>query len=134
MRLLYAVCLLVGAAAASAQIPAPQGVPKPAPASDAPYTPQTILPGGVVVTLFPPDSPYLKADKVHVPEVYNLSQVVPGRISSIVSIHNPSIEVHPVERSINTGTAIIVIAGGGHRTLNVGGEAADFVPYFYNFG
>ena len=39
-----------------------------------------------------------------------------------------------VEKSINTGTAVIVIAGGGHRTLNVGGEAADFVSFFYNYG
>src|SRR5262249_7683154 len=23
---------------------------------------------------------------------------------------------------------------GGHNTLNVGGESADFVPYFYNYG
>jgi hypothetical protein len=36
--------------------------------------------------------------------------------------------------SLNTGTAVIVIAGGGHRTLNVGGESADFVPFFYNYG
>src|SRR5262249_47024682 len=68
------------------------------------------------------------------PEVYKLSQTVHGRISSIVSIHNPSIEVHRVEQGINTGTAIIVIAGGGHRTLNVGTESADFVPFFYNYG
>src|SRR3954464_7015115 len=102
-------------------LPAPMAVPKPGPvATEGAYAPQPILPGGIVVPLFPPDSPYLKADKLHVPEVYNLSQAVPGRVSSIVSIHNPSIEVHTVERSINTGTAIIVIAGGGHRTLNVG--------------
>ncbi|MFO0959255.1 MAG: alpha/beta hydrolase [Isosphaeraceae bacterium] len=115
-------------------LPPPQSIPKPAEDTGKPYAPQAILPGGVVVPLFAPDSPYLKADKLHIPEVYNLSQAVPGRISSIVSIHNPSIEVHTVEKGINTGTAIIVIAGGGHRTLNVGGEAADFVPYFYNYG
>src|SRR3954465_3463388 len=114
--------------------PAPQFVPKPADDTGGPYAPQAILPGGIVVPLFPPDSPYLKADKLHVPEVYNMSRAVPGRISSIVSIHNPSIEVHRVEKSINTGTAVIVIAGGGHRTLNVGGEGADFVPFFYNYG
>ena len=108
----------------------PQSVPGPAADTGRPYAPQAILPGGIVVPLFPPDSPYLKADKLHVPEVYNMSQAVPGRISSIVSIHNPSIEVHKVEKAINTGTAVIVIAGGGHRTLNVGGEAADFVPFF----
>jgi acetyl esterase/lipase len=115
-------------------LPAPQSVPKPAADTGQPYAPQAILPGGIVVTLFPPDSPYLKADKLHVPEVYNMSQAVAGRISSIVSIHNPSIEVHLVEKGINTGAAVIVIAGGGHRTLNVGGEAADFVPFFYNYG
>ncbi len=103
-------------------IPAPQSIPKPAPDTGQPYAPQAILPGGIVVPLFPPNSPYLKPDKVHVPEIYNMSQAVPGRISSIVSIHNPSIEVHMVEKSLNTGTAVIVIAGGGHRTLNVGGE------------
>src|SRR5579863_1492633 len=63
-----------------------------------------------------------------------MSGAVPGRISSIVNIHNPSIEVHTVERGINTGAAIILAAGGGHNTLNVGGESADFIPYFYNYG
>jgi len=63
-----------------------------------------------------------------------MSKTVHGRIGSIVSIHNPSIEVHMVEKGINTGTAVIVIAGGGHRTLNVGSEGADFVPFFYNYG
>jgi acetyl esterase/lipase len=115
-------------------LPAPQSIPRPAAGNGQPYAPQAILPGGVVVPLFAPSSPYLKAEKIHVPEVYNMSRSVPGRISSIVSIHNPSIEVHTVEQSINTGTAIIVIAGGGHRTLNVGGESADFVPFFYNYG
>ena len=115
-------------------LPAPQSIPKPAAKTDGPYAPQAILPGGIVVPLFAPNSPYLKADKIQLPEVYNMSQTVHGRINSIVSIHNPSIEVHKVDKSINTGTAVIVIAGGGHRTLNVGGEAADFVSFFYNYG
>ena len=63
-----------------------------------------------------------------------MSQAVPGRISSIVNIHNPSIEFHPVDRGINTGAAVILVAGGGHNTLNVGTESADFVPFFYNYG
>ena len=29
---------------------------------------------------------------------------------------------------------MILAAGGGHNTLNVGGEGADFVPFFYNYG
>ena len=42
--------------------------------------------------------------------------------------------MHPVDRSLNTGAAVILVAGGGHNTLNVGGESADFVGFFYNYG
>jgi endo-1,4-beta-xylanase len=73
-------------------------------------------------------------ERVHEAEQYNISQTVPGRIGSIVNIHNPSIEVHVVDRSLNTGAAVILVAGGGHNTLNVGSEGADFVPFFYNYG
>jgi alpha/beta hydrolase fold len=115
-------------------LPAPLGVPKPAAATDAPYAPQPILPGGIVVPLYPAGSPFLKKERVNEAEQYNMSQAVPGRISSIVNIHNPSIEVHMVEGGLNTGAAVILVAGGGHNTLNVGGESADFVPFFYNYG
>ena len=71
---------------------------------------------------------------VNEPEQYNMSQSVAGRINSIINIHNPSIEIHTVDRSLNTGAAVILVAGGGHNTLNVGSEAADFVPFFYNYG
>jgi acetyl esterase/lipase len=87
-----------------------------------------------VVPLYSPGSPFLKMERVREPEKYNMSQTVPARINSIVNIHNPSIEVHIVDRSLNTGAAVILAAGGGHRTLNVGTEAADFVPFFYNYG
>jgi endo-1,4-beta-xylanase len=63
-----------------------------------------------------------------------MSGDAPGRVNSIVNIHNPSIEVHLVDRGLNTGAAVILAAGGGHNTLNVGGEADDFVPFFYNYG
>jgi len=112
----------------------PLGIPKPGPTNDAPYAPQPILQGGVVVPLYPPGSPFLKAERVREAEYYNVSKAVPGRISWITNIHNPSIEVHTVEGGINTGAAIILAAGGGHKTLNVGTESADFVPYFFNFG
>src|SRR6266478_7548054 len=115
-------------------LPAPLGVPKPGPANDNPYAPQPILPGGIVVPLYPPSSPFLKMDRAREAEQYNMSHSVPGRINSIVNIHNPSIEVHTVDRGLNTGAAIILAAGGGHNTLNVGGESADFVPFFYNYG
>lgn len=132
--MLLPVLFLVSQAAALPPLPAPMGVPKPGPAGDVAYAPQPILPGGVIVPLWPAGSPMLKADKVREPEVYNMSQVVPGRIQSIVSIHNPSIEFHPVERGLNTGAVIILAAGGGHNTLNVGNESADWVPFFFNYG
>jgi hypothetical protein len=115
-------------------LPAPMDVPAPGPTNDAPYAPQPILPGGVVVTLFPPGSPYLNMTNVQQAEVYHMDGSAPGRIANIVNIHNPSIEFHPGNRSLNTGAAIILAAGGGHNTLNVGGEGADFVPFFYNYG
>jgi len=115
-------------------LPSPLAVPKPGPATDAPYAPTALLPGGVVVTLYPPGSPYLKMDRIREPEQYSMSQSSPGRVGSIVNIHNPSIEVHTVDRGINTGAAVILAAGGGHNTLNVGSEADDFVPFFYNYG
>jgi hypothetical protein len=121
-------------AAALPPAPAALAIPKPAEATDQPYAPQPILQGGIVLTLYPPESPLLKKERIREAEKYNLSKDVPGRISSIVNIHNPSIEVHLVDRSLNTGSAVILVAGGGHRTLNVGSEAADFVPFFYNYG
>jgi endo-1,4-beta-xylanase len=115
-------------------LPAPLAVPKPGPVTDGPYAPQPIVAGGIVVPLYPAGSPFLKAERVREAEQYNMSQVVPGRIGSIVNIHNPSIEVHMVDRGLNTGAAVILVAGGGHNTLNVGSESADFVPFFYNYG
>src|SRR5690242_18194415 len=139
MRLLALLVILTTSLAeaqttAVSPLPAPIGVPKPGPVTDAPYAPQPILQGGVVVPLYRPGSPLLNAKRVREAEVYNLSQTVPGRINSIVNIHNPSIEVHTVDRSLNTGAAVILAAGGGHNTLNVGSESADFVPFFYNYG
>lgn len=109
-------------------------IPHPGPTNNAPYAPQPIVQGGMVLPLYPPDSPQLNKARLHEAEYYNMSKAVPGRISSITNIHNPSIEVHLVEGTLNTGAAIILAAGGAHRTLNVGSESADFVPYFYNYG
>jgi dienelactone hydrolase len=100
----------------------------------APFAPQPIVTGGVVLPLYPPDSPFLKKDRIGEPEVLNMQASVPGRIQSIVNIHNPSVEIHPVDKGINTGALVILVPGGGHNTLNVGTEGADFVHFFYNYG
>ena len=96
--------------------------------------PQPILQGGQVFVLFPPDSPYLHKDRLAEPEQITMTNGVPGRVQSIVNIHNPSIEFHPVDRGTNTGAVVILAAGGAHNTLNVGTEGGDFVPFFYNYG
>jgi acetyl esterase/lipase len=116
------------------EVPAPLSVPRPGPTNEAPYAPQPIVQGGIVIPLYPPDSPQLDARRVREAEHYNLSKSVAGRISWITNIHNPSIEVHTVEGGLNTGAAVILAAGGGHRTLNVGSESADFVPFFHQYG
>lgn len=113
---------------------APQRVPTPSPEADGPYQPQAILQGGIVIPLYAPDSSVLNQERVSEAEQYNMTNGVPGRIQSIVNIHNPSIEIHRASPSMNTGAVVIVAAGGGHRTLNVGTEGADFVPYFFNYG
>ena len=131
---IFFVAFAVNAQTKLPPLPTPLAVPKPGPATDGPYAPLPILQGGVVIPLYPPGSHFLKMDRIREPEQYNMSQTVPGRINSIVNIHNPSIEVHTVDRGLNTGAVVILAAGGGHNTLNVGGEAADFVPFFYNYG
>ena len=61
-------------------LPAPLGVPAPGTATAAPYAPQPIVPGGIVVPLYPPGSSLLKADRAREAETYGMSQSVPGRI------------------------------------------------------
>jgi acetyl esterase/lipase len=109
-------------------LPAPQGMLTPGPKTDQPYAPLPLVPGGVVVPLYPSDSPYLNAEKVREPEEYHSYE--PSRLGYIVHIHNPSIEFHPSKGGINTGTTIILAAGGGHQTLGVGGESIDEVHFF----
>ncbi|MGI4830781.1 MAG: alpha/beta hydrolase [Janthinobacterium lividum] len=128
-----AIASATGQNAAPGQLPIPLDLPHPGLATNAPYPPQPILQGGVVVPLYAPDSPYLKPEHVREAERYSMSQAAPGHIDNIVNIHNPSIEVHTVG-GFNTGAAVILVAGGGHKTLNVGPEGADFVPFFANYG
>jgi len=132
--LLLSGVLAAKSSAADATLPAPPvpaGIPMPGPKTEAPYAPQTILPGGVVIPLYPPGSPYLRAQDIREPEVYRMW--APGQIGAITHIHNPSIEFHPGNGQLATGAAIILAGGGGHASLNAG-EASPFVPFFANHG
>ena len=129
LRRLTVFLLLVGTTAF-----AESSAPAHSPAPNEAYAPLPILPGGLVLPLYATDSPRLNRARLHEAEKYNMTPDSPGRIQSIVNIHNPSLELHKADSRFNTGAAIIVIAGGGHRTLNVGTEGGDLVPYFYNYG
>ena len=98
MRVLDAVlCLGLAAVPVAA---AAQAAPAAPAAVNAAFVPQPILQGGEIFVLFPPGSPFLKADRVAEPEQNTMSRTVPGRVSSIVNIHNPTIELHRVETAI----------------------------------
>lgn len=112
-------------------LPAPQNVPAPGPKTDAPYAPKALLPGGVVIPLYPAGSPYLRSDKVNEPEVYQ--NWGPGLVGAVTSIHNPSIEFHAGNGQLNTGAVVILAGGGGHRSLNVG-EASPLVQFLAHQG
>lgn len=133
---LFGLCAFLHAPAAGSPPslpppPAPQQVPAPGTRTDAPYAPQAILPGGVVIPLYPPDSPYLQAGRLAEPEVYQLWG--PGTVGAVTSIHNPSIEFHAGNGRLNTGAVVILAGGGGHRTLNVG-EASPLVQFLAHQG
>ncbi|HEX2862570.1 MAG TPA: alpha/beta hydrolase [Lacunisphaera sp.] len=119
------------AAAALPPLPPPQNVPAPGPKTAAPYAPQAILPGGVVIPLYPATSSYLKADRLSEPEAYQLWG--PALVGSVTGIHNPSLEFHAGNGRLNTGAVVILAGGGGHRTLNVG-EASPLVQFLAHQG
>lgn len=119
---------------AQAQTPDAQFIPQPAIQTDAPYQPQALLPGGIVVPLYPPDSSFLNKSRIHEAEVYKVQSGVPGRVVNITNVHNPSMEVHTVEKGSNTGAAVILIPGGSNKSLVIAMGGTDFVPYFFRYG
>jgi acetyl esterase/lipase len=110
----------------------------PSPVSGEPLKllePKPLIPGAKVVTLWPAGSPMLKAlpgwDK---PEVFNLAKGRTDRVESVVNIHNPSIEVHLAPPDKANGMAIIVAAGGGNTTCNVGPEGTVIADWLNGLG
>jgi acetyl esterase/lipase len=97
--------------------------------------PKPLVPGAKVVTLWPAGSPMLKAlegwDK---PEVFNMARGRSDRVESVVNIHNPSIEVHLAPPDKANGMAVIVAAGGGNTTCNVGPEGTVIADWLNSLG
>jgi endo-1,4-beta-xylanase len=94
--------------------------------------PKPLIEGHQVVTLFPPGHPALKAmegsDKE---EKFNSSN---GRVNSVTNIHNPSIELYLADPEKANGASVVIAAGGGNNTCNVGGEGTEIAAWFNSLG
>jgi acetyl esterase/lipase len=103
--------------------------------ADGPFMPAPALPGGMVLALYPSDSPQLKHDRLHEAELYNsTSGGDAAKVQSTINIHNPTVEVHLASGRSTNGAAVIIAPGGGHKILWVGPEGYDFVPFFAQYG
>jgi len=101
-----------------------------------PPVPKPLVEGAKVVTLWPKGSPMLKpaTPGFDQPEKFNTPKGKPERIQSVENIHNPSIEVHFASPDKANGMAVIVAAGGGNKTCNVGNEGVDIANWLNGLG
>jgi endo-1,4-beta-xylanase len=98
-------------------------------------SPQPLVPGAKVVTLWPAESPMLKTlDGWDKPEVFNRSKGKSDRVDSVTNIHNPSIEVHLAPPDKATGMAVIVAPGGGNTNCVVGTEGIAIAEWLNGLG
>lgn len=97
--------------------------------------PKPLVPGAKVVTLWPKGSPALRAmPGSDQPEQFNTPKDHPERVQSVANIHNPSIELHLAPKDKANGMAVIVAAGGGNKTCNVGNEGIDIAEWLNGLG
>ncbi len=101
-----------------------------------PFQPEPIIEGGEIIPLYPPDSPFLKKERISEPEDYNSTfGKKPDKIINVLNIHNPSIEIHLApDNEKNTGAFVILAPGGGHKILWVNPEGGAWVPHFAEMG
>ncbi len=100
--------------------------------SNPPAEPLPLVPGAKVVMLWPPGSPTLK--HLDQPEVFTFTPGQPDRVQHIVDINNPSVELHLAPAGKANGTGIILAAGGGNKTLNVGTEGTNIATWLNSIG
>jgi endo-1,4-beta-xylanase len=107
------------------------------------FTPEPLIPGATVITLWPEGSPKLRAARgSDAPEQFNTpanaqlnpNPTRPNHVNYVINIHNPSIEVHLAPKEKANGMSIILAAGGGNTTENVGWEGTDLLPWFADHG
>ncbi len=94
--------------------------------------PKPLIAGHKVVTLFPPGHPALKAlAGFEQEEKFNMNG---PRINSVVNIHNPSIELYLAPPEKANGMSVVLSAGGGNSTCNVGPEGTDIAAWMNSLG
>jgi acetyl esterase/lipase len=130
MRQISFVLCLVFAVTSSVS----QDEPPPRTPADGPFLPQPAFDGGIVLPLYPPNSPQLNQDRIHEAERYNTTSAKSNRLLNTINIHNPTIEVHLAKNREENGAAVIVAPGGGHKILWIGPEGYDTIPFFAEFG
>jgi endo-1,4-beta-xylanase len=96
--------------------------------------PEPLVPGAKVLTLWPAGSPMLNpnAPGFDQPEVMNKSR--DGTINYVTNTHNPSIEIHLAPADKNGGITVIIAAGGGNKTDNVGPEGIVIAKWLNGLG
>jgi hypothetical protein len=100
-------------------------------AAASPFLPEPALAGGLVLPLWPEDSPFLDRARIHLPEE-NLGP--DATITSIRGVHNPSMEVHLSSTAATaTGAAVLLVPGGGHNQLGIA-NCVKLVPFFNQLG
>ena len=128
--LLAALCLATSFCAHSGETATPAESAAPVKLLE----PKPITAGHQVITLFPPGHPALKAlDGAGQEEKFNFNKAG-NYLISVVNIHNPSIELYLAPPEKANGLSIILSAGGGNSTCNVGPEGVDIANWFNSLG
>ena len=94
--------------------------------------PKPITAGHTVITLFPPGHPALKAlagfDQEEKVTIWG------ARVGAVANIHNPSIELYLAPPEKANGMSVVLSAGGGNSTCNVGPEGVDIAAWLNSLG
>jgi acetyl esterase/lipase len=95
-------------------------------------TPAPLQPDAVVVPLWPADKLVVKGGGG--PESLARTPANPERVQNVTNIHNPSIELHLAPPEKRSGAAVILVPGGGNRSVVVGTEGTDVAAWLNDLG
>jgi dienelactone hydrolase len=131
---LFAQVLSFNVQAADVTLPATPDASATTSAVRAPLPPVPLVPGAQVITLWPAGSPMLNPNAPGFDQPEKLNRGRDGTINSVENTHNPSIEVHLAPPDKNGRITVIIAAGGGNSTDNVGGEGVAIAKWLNTLG